>query len=78
MLYIITEDSNSAREFWDKAASVYRGAGAYTMVPLLKGGGNTTLKAQIDEAFKFMESGNSTETLETIFKIKTIFKRRGE
>lgn len=36
MLYIITEDSNSAREFWDKAASVYRGAGAYTMVPLLK------------------------------------------
>lgn len=58
MLYIITEDSNSAREFWDKAASVYRGAGTYTMVPLLKGGGNTTLKAQIDEAFTFMESGD--------------------
>ena len=52
MLYIITEDSNSARDFWEYAASVYRNKGTYMMVPLPRGtGGNTTLKSQINKVF---------------------------
>ncbi len=52
MLYIITEDSNSARDFWSYAAGVYRIPGTYFMVPLIKGrGGNTTLKEQINSIF---------------------------
>lgn len=59
MLYIVTEDSNSARTFWSKAAETYRKAGTYTLVPLLSGGGNTTLKGQITNVFKVIKPGDS-------------------
>lgn len=56
MLYIITEDSNSARDFWEYAVGVYRNKGTYTMVPLSGGtGGNTTLKEQISKTFSIIK-----------------------
>lgn len=53
MLYIITEDSNSARVFWDYVANTFRGKDAYKMVAFLQGkdgkesSGNTTLYNQL-------------------------------
>lgn len=58
MLYIITEDENSARDFWNYAASVYRSHGTYTLVPLITNGGNTTLKAQVDKLFQTIKTGD--------------------
>lgn len=55
MLYIITEDSNSARVFWKYAAKTFRGDGNYKMVPFLKGtdgkpsSGNSTLVNQLKD-----------------------------
>lgn len=40
MLYIITEDSNSARCFWDCAAHTFRGKGNYILVDLQNDNGN--------------------------------------
>lgn len=54
MLYIITEDSNSARVFWEYAAKTFRGEGEYEIVSFLRGkdgkpsSGNTTLSNQLE------------------------------
>lgn len=62
MLYIITEDTNSARAFWKEVAEVFRGNGNYTLVPLPKGkdnkdsGGNTTLKNQINYMMSYAKA----------------------
>lgn len=54
MLYIITEDSNSARTFWDYVASTFRGDINYKLMPFLLGkdgkraSGNTTLWDQLE------------------------------
>ena len=53
VLYIITEDSNSARVFWDLVIKEYISSDNYVLVPLLKKqngtrvGGNTTLGNEI-------------------------------
>lgn len=54
MLYIITEDSNSARAFWDAVAKTFRGKNKYKMMPFLIGkdgkpsSGNSTLADQLN------------------------------
>lgn len=54
MLYIITEDSNSARVFWDNVANAFRGDANYKLMPFLLGksgkraSGNTTLWDQLE------------------------------
>lgn len=61
MLYIITEDSNSAREFWKITVEESIGSKNYVLVPLLKGesgkhvGGNTTLENQVNELLPKMK-----------------------
>ena len=65
MLYIITEDSNSARYFWECVAKTFRKSTEYIMVPLPKDaqgnnvGGNSTLNAQVSNIFKELKSGIS-------------------
>lgn len=52
MVYIITEDSNSARDFWRIAADTFIGMGNYSLEPLpADGGGNTTLQMQVTNVF---------------------------
>lgn len=64
MLYIITEDSNSARAFWELAAKEFRGSKNYVLVPLLKEengkqvGGNTTLENQVNELLPKIKRGD--------------------
>lgn len=59
MLYIITEDSNSAREFWKCVARTFKGEGRYTMVIPSKGvSGNTTLSNQVMTLFPSLKSGD--------------------
>lgn len=64
MLYIITEDSNSARMFWSLAAKEFKGADNYVLVELLKkqngkqAGGNTTLENQVNELLPKMKLGD--------------------
>lgn len=54
MLYVITEDTNSARSFWNIVAKTFRGDDNYILVSLLKDkngkevGGNTTLENQVN------------------------------
>ena len=64
MLYIITEDSNSARDFWKCVADTFRGQGKYIMVALPKDArgndvaGNTTLDSQVISVFPQLQSGD--------------------
>lgn len=64
MLYIITEDSNSARVFWDCAADKFKGKENYELVPLPVGsdgkptGGNTTLESQVNQAIPKLKPGD--------------------
>ncbi|GFI11125.1 MAG: hypothetical protein HFI21_00315 [Lachnospiraceae bacterium] len=59
MLYIITEDSNSARCFWDCAAHTFRGKGNYILVDLQNdNGGNTTLNNQVYLLLPSLKSGD--------------------
>jgi len=64
VLYIITEDSNSARVFWDLVIKEYISSDNYVLVPLLKKqngtrvGGNTTLENQVNNILPEMKSGD--------------------
>ncbi len=70
MLYIITEDSNSARVFWEIVVNEFRGKNNYILVPLFKGkdskdsGGNTTLKSQVTQ---LIDSLNTYDELLVVF-----------
>lgn len=91
MLYIITEDKNSARDFWEAAASVYRDSGTYTLVPLLNNdGGNTTLWNQVvclakalrrgDELFIVLDNVSATKTFnpyDLLYNTSQLCKRIG-
>lgn len=65
MLYIITEDSNSARDFWKCVAKTFRAANTYTLVPLIKNkngkpsAGNTTLNTQVLSILPNLQSGDT-------------------
>ena len=64
MLYIITEDSNSARDFWQCVARTFRSAESFLLVPFPIGSdgrtasGNTTLKAQVLSIFPKLQAGD--------------------
>jgi len=59
MLYIVTEDQNSARDFWSAVASIYLNPGEYKIEPLPNGqGGNTTLKKQVKAVMNKAKSGD--------------------
>ncbi|WP_300769555.1 hypothetical protein [uncultured Acetatifactor sp.] len=59
MFYIVTEDKNSARDFWEAAVSVHRSPGTYMMVPLIHNeGGNTTLLRQVQNLSDTLMSGD--------------------
>lgn len=70
MLYIITEDSNSARVFWDTVAGVFKGKDNYRMVPFLNGkngkpsSGNSTLVSQLKNLILTI---NSEDTILLVF-----------
>lgn len=52
MVYIVTEDKNSARDFWKIVADTFLGAENYVLEPLpLGGGGNTRLQEQVTSIF---------------------------
>lgn len=85
-IYIVTEDTNSARAFWNSVAMVFRGKDSYIMVPLLKGkdnknsSGNTTLKSQVihiishlktqDELLIVFDNINNANNFNTVSFIK--------
>lgn len=64
MLYIITEDTNSARTFWKIVADTWKTSGNYTFVPLLKDskgkqiGGNTALEHQVNDLLPKLSKGD--------------------
>lgn len=59
MIYIITEDKNSARDFWEIAAKNHVGDSNYKMVPLVnESAGNTTLDAQVQSIIGKLNSGD--------------------
>ena len=64
MLYIITEDSNSARDFWQCVAQTFRSVDSFLLVsfPIGSDGqtasGNTTLKAQVLGIFPKLQAGD--------------------
>lgn len=59
MFYIVTEDKNSARDFWEAAVSVHRSPGTYMMVPLIHNeGGITTLLRQVQNLSDTLMSGD--------------------
>lgn len=60
MLYIITEDSTSARDFWECVAETFRGPQNYVLVqPLNQTSGNTTLNAQVSNLFPKLKAGDT-------------------
>lgn len=65
MLYVITEDSNSGRDFWKVAFGVLMNAGEYKVVDFLKNSngdditGNYSLDAQVDEVLRYAKPGDS-------------------
>lgn len=60
MTYIITEDSNSARDFWKIAADTFIGAGKYILEPIPAGGsGNTTLQLQVTNVFNKIQANDT-------------------
>ncbi len=57
MLFIITEDKNSAHDFWIKAATEYIGIGNFKIAN--NGNyGNTALKSNVNHAIKLMKPGD--------------------
>lgn len=84
MVYIITEDSNSAREFWKIAADTFIGIGKYSLEPIPAGGaGNTTLQSQVINVFSKIQAndilfvafdniGNTSNFVASDFLNKTI------
>ena len=64
MLYIITEDSNSSRDFWQCVAQTFRPVDSFLLVPFPSGSdgqnasGNTTLKAQVLSIFPKLQAGD--------------------
>lgn len=60
MIYIVTEDQNSARDFWRIVADTFLGSDNYVLEPLpVGGGGNTRLQEQITNVFTKIKSGDS-------------------
>ena len=63
-MYIITEDSNSARDFWQCVAQTFRSVDSFLLVsfPIGSDGqtasGNTTLKAQVLSIFPKLQAGD--------------------
>ena len=63
-MYIITEDSNSARDFWQCVAQTFRSVDSFLLVsfPIGSDGqtasGNTTLKAQVLSLFPKLQAGD--------------------
>ena len=63
-MYIITEDSNSARDFWQCVAQTFRSVDSFLLVsfPIGSDGqtasGNTTLKAQVLGIFPKLQAGD--------------------
>lgn len=63
-MYIITEDSNSARDFWQCVAQTFRTVDSFLLVsfPIGSDGqtasGNTTLKAQVLGIFPKLQAGD--------------------
>lgn len=59
MLYIVTEDKNSARDFWKIVADTFMGAENYVLEPLsVGGGGNTRLQEQVTNVFTKIQKGD--------------------
>ncbi len=59
MYYLVTEDENSARDFWSIVISTYVKSGEYEIEPLQKGkGGNTTLRRQVQSVMNRAKSGD--------------------
>lgn len=64
MLYIITEDTNSARTFWKIVADIWKTSDNYTLVPLLNDndgkqvGGNTALENQVNDLLPKLNRGD--------------------
>ncbi len=59
MLYIITEDENSARDFFECVAYTFKNSNEFTLVPLItKNGGNTTLKEQVKSVLRYVNYGD--------------------
>lgn len=64
MVYVITEDSNSARYFWDKAFDTFA-HGSYKLLGLPSNkGGNTTLDLQVNNIIDIIREG---DTIAVIF-----------
>lgn len=66
MLYIVTEDRNSARDFWECVATTFKETNEFILVPLpidaktnTVNGGNTTLKTQVSNIFPKMKKGDT-------------------
>jgi len=59
MLHIITEDSNSARDFWECVAHTFKRADEYRMVPLESGGGNRTIEGQFKSILPGIQKGDN-------------------
>lgn len=64
MLYVVTEDANSARDFWSVVVKTFRNPSDYTIMKLedMEGNicaGNTTLEKQVSKAFTYMQTGDS-------------------
>lgn len=64
MFYIITEDSNSARVFWDYAVKTFKGEKEYKLVPFLLGkdnkesSGYSTLDDQVENLIYSINRGD--------------------
>lgn len=60
MIYILTEDKNSARDFWKIVADIFLGSDNYVLEPLpAGGGGNTRLQEQVTSVFTKIKEGDS-------------------
>lgn len=59
MVYIVTEDRNSARDFWTIVANTFIGSKNYVLEPLpVGGGGNTRLQEQVTNVFTKIRKGD--------------------
>ena len=77
-MYIITEDSNSARDFWQCVAQTFRSVDSFLLVsfPIGSDGqtasGNTTLKAQVLSIFPKLQAGDKVFVTEDDLLVKAV------